>query len=577
MSISERRMVRGDRVIARQKRSRKARDVHAPRNSSACVVSERRRVGTPRAGDCLAASSEDENFNTQRKEKEKKGSFEPRTTSLLSNQMLLFPKNRFLMTYAPYAKIGRSHFPESQPIGSSLSDSRSRQKRAGVGTRPAAMTREAAYGSIAGDVAVVDIASTSASDPGTTARPATSRHARRGVSWTFLASACACRGGRGARLGASRRPGSRARPRPPSPPRGRSRSDRAEEEAVAVLGAAYGRCDDAADASCPALDLSLGPFGDKDALAAGDPNARAHLFILGDSIDKLIHVSACNALLAERERCAFECSTPAPRQYPRNTAPFLSGASETNARETCCRETDQDSSSSVSCCASEFEFRTAFACRPRTYAAGAGDAGFLMLMGSSPEGPYFEPEDWRTGAAENPYVAYGLPSATSARVDEALLAFLNWTQDTRAVTALVSPNIVWELFRWGVEPGFDPGAFRESLESTSGEEGELASADVDDPASAAARVRAYEASTRALVERTRARLAGKRPRKQRGVRHPAHAAASGVISRRRERRAAHRPGARPERRRATRRGGDGRGTLRRGARLRVALPGRRGV
>ena len=129
-----------------------------------------------------------------------------------------------------------------------------------------------------------------------------------------------------------------------------------------------------------------------------------------------------------------------------------------------------------------------------------------MLMGSSPEGPYFEPEDWRTGAAENPYVAYGLPSATSARVDEALLAFLNWTQDTRAVTALVSPNIVWELFRWGVEPGFEPGAFRESLESTSGEEGELASADADDPASAAARVRAYEASTRALVERTRARL-----------------------------------------------------------------------
>ena len=409
------------------------------------------------------------------------------------------------MTYAPYAKIGRSHFPESQPIGSSWSDSRSRQKRAGVGTRVAAMTREAAYGSIAGDAAVVDIASTSASDPGTTARPATSRHARRGVSWTFLASACAF-AAVAARASARPAAGLARAASSPLPSARRSRSDRAEEEAVAVLGAAYGRCDDAADASCPALDLSLGPFGDKDALAAGDPNARAHLFILGDSIDKLIHVSACNALLAERERCAFECSTPAPRQYPRNTAPFLSGASETNARETCCRETDQDSSSSVSCCASEFEFRTAFACRPRTYAAGAGDAGFLMLMGSSPEGPYFEPEDWRTGAAENPYVAYGLPSATSARVDEALLAFLNWTQDTRAVTALVSPNIVWELFRWGVEPGFDPGAFRESLESTSGEEGELASADADDPASAAARVRAYEASTRALVERTRARL-----------------------------------------------------------------------
>jgi hypothetical protein len=96
MSISERRLVRGDRAIARQKRSTKTRDVHAPRYSSACVVSERRRVGTPRAGDCLAARPMMK--TSTRKEKEKKGSFEPRTTSLLSNQMLLFPKNRFLMT-----------------------------------------------------------------------------------------------------------------------------------------------------------------------------------------------------------------------------------------------------------------------------------------------------------------------------------------------------------------------------------------------------------------------------------------------------------------------------------------------
>jgi lysophospholipase L1-like esterase len=345
------------------------------------------------------------------------------------------------------------------------------------------MTREAAYGSIAGKAAVVDIASTSASDPGTTARPATSRHARRAVSWAFLAGACACAA---VAARASARPAAGlARAASSSLPSAmRARSVLAEEDARAVLGAAYGRCDDAVE-SCP-LDLSLGPFAEG-ALAAGDPNARAHLFILGDSIDKLMHISACNALVSERERCAFLCSTPVPRQYPRNAAPFMSEteSKESPASGTCC------AGDAGECCASEFAFRTALACRPRTYANGAGDAGFLMLMGSSQHGPYFEPEEWKTGAQPNPYVAYGLPTSTSERVANAFPAFLAWTKDTRPVTTLVGANIIWELFRWGVEPGFDPDAFRAGLVSQSSND----------------LLKAFEDQTRALLAQTRETLA----------------------------------------------------------------------
>ena len=347
------------------------------------------------------------------------------------------------------------------------------------------MTREAAYGSIAGKAAVVDIASTSASDPGTTARPATSRHARRAVSWAFLASACAC-AAFAARASARPAAGLARASSSSLPSAMRARSVLAEEDARAVLGAAYGRCDDAVE-SCPALDLSLGPFAEG-ALAAGDPNARAHLFILGDSIDKLMHISACNALVSERERCAFQCSTPVPRQYPRNAAPFLSETEESPespaSKGTCCDAVDD----AGECCASEFAFRTALACRPRTYANGAGDAGFLMLMGSSQRGPYFEPEDWKTGAQPNPYVAYGLPSATSARVANAFPAFLAWTKDTRPVTTSIGPNIIWELFRWGVEPGFDPDAFR-----SSNDDGKLT-------------LTAFQDQTRALLAQTRETL-----------------------------------------------------------------------
>ena len=358
----------------------------------------------------------------------------------------------------------------------------SRQKRAGSGARLAAMTREAAYGSIAGKAAVVDIASTSASDPGTTARPATSRHARRAVSWAFLASACAC-AAVAARASARPAAGLARAASSSFSSAMRARSDLAEEDSRAVLGAAYGRCDDAVE-SCPALDLSLGPFAE-DALAAGDPNARAHLFILGDSIDKLMHISACNALVSERERCAFQCSTPVPRQYPRNAGPFLSETEspESPASNTCC-----DAGDSGECCASEFAFRTALACRPRTYANGAGDAGFLMLMGSSPDGPYFEPEDWKTGAQKNPYVAYDLPSATRERVANAFPAFLAWTRDARPVTTSLGPNIIWELFRWGCEPGFDPDAFRAGVVSND-------------------KLKAFEDATRALVAQTRETLA----------------------------------------------------------------------
>jgi lysophospholipase L1-like esterase len=164
--------------------------------------------------------------------------------------------------------------------------------------------------------------------------------------------------------------------------------------------------------------------------------------------------------------------------------------SETESKEspasgTCC------AGDAGECCASEFAFRTALACRPRTYANGAGDAGFLMLMGSSQHGPYFEPEEWKTGAQPNPYVAYGLPTSTSERVANAFPAFLAWTKDTRPVTTLVGANIIWELFRWGVEPGFDPDAFRAGLVSQSSND----------------LLKAFEDQTRALLAQTRETLA----------------------------------------------------------------------
>ena len=57
----------------------------------------------------------------------------------------------------------------------------------------------------------------------------------------------------------------------------------------------------------------------------------AHLFLIGDSTDKLWHDAFCNSMLEEGNRCPYQCSNPDARAMPRNVLPFLCDESNVDA------------------------------------------------------------------------------------------------------------------------------------------------------------------------------------------------------------------------------------------------------
>lgn len=118
------------------------------------------------------------------------------------------------------------------------------------------------------------------------------------------------------------------------------------------------------------MDLAANPF-DTPGDATRAAEAGAHLFIVGDSTNKLLHTSFCNQYLPEPERCAYGCSTPLPRQYPVNAVPYVRGYRELcpecdveKSHTACCNPAPEEEGG-VRCCADESMFRTAIACRPR--------------------------------------------------------------------------------------------------------------------------------------------------------------------------------------------------------------------
>lgn len=214
------------------------------------------------------------------------------------------------------------------------------------------------------------------------------------------------------------------------------------------------------ETQCPSVDVVARPFDPPD-VAVDAARAGAHLFIVGDSTNKLLHMSFCNQYLPRAERCSYGCSTPMPAQYPINAQPYL-------GFDTLCPECDARGAPCCApgtdvCCANESQFRTAVACRPRRYTSGEGSAGFLMVMGSHPTAPYFQPPPPSPGLSM--YQGYDLAVDTEQRIAVALPAFIAWAERgkqafRRPIVTLLN-SCIWTIWKFsGRDPGFDSAAAR---------------------------------------------------------------------------------------------------------------------
>ena len=391
-----------------------------------------------------------------------------------------------------------------------------RGARGARGRRCHGMTHEAGYGANSVDAAVVDIASTSAVSCEAAGRPLMgwSRQKHKTGEWMALvllgAAAVVVARTAGLDAGVSSSNSlsiadtvsSVSHEHQATSANQNERRWRADDIRWAgALGQRIGRCAYA----CPSVDSVSSPFGSRGTSSSeetqpGNNNTTteqkevfANLFIAGDSFDKLLHVSHCNLMMPVNERCAFGCSTPTPAQYPANFVNFFEKEAEGSSgsgdpdgfgssSSSCCGF--REDTGTQLCCATEAEFRTAIGCRPRTYHAGAGDAGFVMLLGADPDGPYFSPPVLSVGDDPYaPYLGYGLPIDSRTRIELALGTFLDWTategarnggevasvkavagndeaeRRPRTTTTLLNGNVLWQIFDWGGDvQGFDLGA-----------------------------------------------------------------------------------------------------------------------
>mmetsp|Transcript_9903 Transcript_9903/g.24396 ORF Transcript_9903/g.24396 Transcript_9903/m.24396 type:complete len:430 (-) Transcript_9903:872-2161(-) len=212
------------------------------------------------------------------------------------------------------------------------------------------------------------------------------------------------------------------------------------------------------DNRCPTVDLVAHPF-DKPSDAPRSEDAGAHLFIVGDSTNKLLHTSFCNQDLPAEEQCAYVCPTPNPEQYPITVMPFMAGYEEIcpdcDAKGTPCCSLDNSQ-----CCVDLTTIRTAIACRPRSYTSGAGSVGFLMVVGSHPTAPYYQTD-------LSAYQGYSLPLDTSTRIDKALPDFIAWVErgeeaSVRPVVTLLN-SCTWTIFKFG---GSEPVLTLEAIQDS---------------------------------------------------------------------------------------------------------------
>ena len=145
------------------------------------------------------------------------------------------------------------------------------------------------------------------------------------------------------------------------------------------------------EGKCPAVSVDFDAVTHEPGHAA---DRAAHLYLIGDTTDRLWHDGFCNDMLTSTERCPYRCAMPEPAALPGNVVPYMCDdpsadtcAAETAGNAKCCESKWMpNGAKAYQCCVTTSQATTATACRPRHYATGGGTAGFLHVLGASAEG-----------------------------------------------------------------------------------------------------------------------------------------------------------------------------------------------
>lgn len=189
------------------------------------------------------------------------------------------------------------------------------------------------------------------------------------------------------------------------------------------------------EGKCPAVSVDFDAVGNEPGHAA---DRKAHLYVIGDTTDRLWHDGFCNDMLTSTERCPYRCAVPEPAALPGNLVPYMCDdpasdtcAAEIAAVDRCCESKWMpNGAKAYQCCVTTAQATTATACRPRRYATGGGTAGFLHVLGAAPEGvlgdSYFSARDSADPPPLGSFQSYGSPDATRDRIARGLRAFIRW-------------------------------------------------------------------------------------------------------------------------------------------------------
>ena len=189
------------------------------------------------------------------------------------------------------------------------------------------------------------------------------------------------------------------------------------------------------EGKCPVVSVDFDAVGNEPGHAS---DRKAHLYVIGDTTDRLWHDGFCNDMLTSTERCPYRCAVPEPAALPGNLVPYMCDdpasdtcAAEIAAVDQCCESKWMpNGAKAYQCCVTTAQATTATACRPRRYATGGGTAGFLHVLGAAPEGvlgdSYFSARDSADPPPLGSFQSYGSSDATRDRIARGLRAFIRW-------------------------------------------------------------------------------------------------------------------------------------------------------
>ena len=87
------------------------------------------------------------------------------------------------------------------------------------------------------------------------------------------------------------------------------------------------------EGKCPAVSVDFDAVTHEPGHAA---DRAAHLYLIGDTTDRLWHDGFCNDMLTSTERCPYRCAMPEPAALPGNVVPYMC---DDPSADTCAAET----------------------------------------------------------------------------------------------------------------------------------------------------------------------------------------------------------------------------------------------